>query len=203
MPSTDGKASEKYDDFTYDTASWTLIAHEARPGHELQFDSMVEHGVSLARALFAFNSTNVEGWGLYSEYIMLPYMPLEAQLMSLDYRLLRAARAFLDPELQAGKITPEQALKVLTNDVVLSDAFAREEVERFTLRMPGQANSYFYGYTKLMALRAETQTALGEKFNALHFHDFLLAQGLLPPDLLRKAVLDKFIPREQGTTPSY
>ena len=39
----------------------------ARPGHELQFDSMVEHGVCLARALYAFNSTNVEGWGLYSE----------------------------------------------------------------------------------------------------------------------------------------
>lgn len=196
MPSSDGKSTEKYDDFTFDAASWTLIAHEARPGHELQFDSMVEHGVSLARALFAFNSTNVEGWGLYSESIVLPYMPLEGQLVSLDYRLLRAARAFLDPELQAGKVTPEQALKVLTNDVVASNAFAREEVERFTLRAPGQANSYFYGYTKLIALRAETQKVLGDKFNALRFHDFLLSQGLLPPDLMRKAVMEDFVPHQ-------
>jgi len=51
------------DDYTFDASSWTLIAHEARPGHELQFDSMIEHGVSLARSRYAFNSTNVEGWG--------------------------------------------------------------------------------------------------------------------------------------------
>jgi hypothetical protein len=197
MPGSDGKVAEKYDDFTFDAAAWTLIAHEARPGHELQFDSMVEHGVSLARALFAFNSTNVEGWGLYSESIVLPYMPLEGQLVSIDYRLLRAARAFLDPELQAGKITPEQAMTVLTRDVVASNAFAREEVERYTIQMPGQANSYFYGYTKLIALRAETQSLLGDKFNAMHFHDFLLSQGLLPPDLMRKAVLEEFVPRER------
>ena len=30
---------------------------------------------------------------------------------------------------------------------MLSHAFAQEEVERFTFRSPGQANSYFYGYT--------------------------------------------------------
>ena len=29
-------ASEQYDDFTFDAAAWTLTAHEARPGHELQ-----------------------------------------------------------------------------------------------------------------------------------------------------------------------
>src|SRR5271157_2099990 len=57
-------ASEKYDDFTFDAAAWTLTAHEARPGHELQFDSMLEHGVSLAGVRYAFNSTNDEGWGI-------------------------------------------------------------------------------------------------------------------------------------------
>jgi Bacterial protein of unknown function (DUF885) len=96
----------KYDDFTFAAASWTVTAHEARPGHELQFDAMVEQGVSLARALFAFNSTNVEGWGLYSEWFMLPYMPDDGKLISLQLRLLRSARAFLDPELQEGKVTP-------------------------------------------------------------------------------------------------
>ena len=190
-------ATEKYDDFTYDAAAWTLTAHEARPGHELQFDSMLEHGVSLARVRYAFNSTNVEGWGLYSEYLIKPYMPLEGQLISLDLRLQRAARAFLDPELQAGKITPADAFRVMEQDVVLSHAFAEEEVERFTYRMPGQANSYFYGYTKLIALREDTEKALGPKFNQKKFHDFILAQGLLPPDLMRKAVMEDFVPAQK------
>jgi Bacterial protein of unknown function (DUF885) len=195
-------AAEKYDDFTFDAAAWTLTAHEARPGHELQFDSMLEHGVSLARVRYAFNSTNVEGWGLYSEFLIKPYMPLEGQLVSLDYRLLRAARAFLDPELQAGKISPADAYHVLEQDVVDSHAFAQEEVERYTYRMPGQANSYFYGYTKLTELREDTEKALGPKFNQKQFHDFILAQGLLPPDLMRKATMEEFIPaRRQNGRP--
>jgi len=191
-----GGAELKYDDFTFAAAAWTLTAHEARPGHELQFDSMVEHGVSLARALFAFNSTNVEGWGLYAEWFMLPYMPDDGKLISLQLRLLRAARAFLDPELQEGKITPEQAMQTLENDVVCSKAFATEEVERFTFRMPGQAVSYFDGYTRLLEIRQSAEKALGPKFNVKKFHDFILAQGLLPPDLLRKAVNEDFIPKQ-------
>lgn len=194
IPAAPGQASaEKYDDFTFDAAAWTLTAHEARPGHELQFDSMLEHGVSLARIRYAFNSTNVEGWGLYSEYLIRPYMPLEGQLISLDYRLLRAARAFLDPELQSGKIQPADAFRVLEQDVVQSHAFAQQEVERYTYRAPGQANSYFYGYTKLIALRKDVEAALGPKFNQKKFHDFILAQGLLPPDLMRQAVMEDFV----------
>jgi uncharacterized protein (DUF885 family) len=197
IPSATGGEADKYDDFTFDAVAWTLTAHEARPGHELQFDSMVEHGVSLARALYAFNSTNAEGWGLYSEYIMQPFEPAEGQLLTLQLRLLRAARAFLDPELQSGKVTQEEAYRVLEQDVKLSHAFAKEEVERFTFRAPGQANSYFYGYTKLLALRQETESALGARFDQKKFHDFILAQGLLPPDLMRKAVLEDFIPSQK------
>jgi len=198
IPSATGGAEDKYDDFTFDAVAWTLIAHEARPGHELQFDSMVEHGVSLTRSLYAFNSTNAEGWGLYAEYIMQPYEPAEGQLVTLQLRLLRAARAFLDPELQSGKITPAQAYQVLEKDVMLSHAFAKEEVARFTFRAPGQANSYFYGYTRLLALRKETEAALGSKFDQKKFHDFILGQGLLPPDLMRKAVLGDFVPSQRG-----
>ncbi|MEP7228710.1 MAG: DUF885 domain-containing protein [Ginsengibacter sp.] len=198
VPAAPGEKVDKYDDFTFDAASWTIIAHEARPGHELQFDKMVEEGVSQARALYAFNSTNVEGWGLYSEYITRPYMPLEGQLVSLDYRLLRAARAFLDPELQAGKMTQEQALNLLMKDVVQSHAMAKQEVERYALRAPGQANSYFYGFTKMIALRKDVEKALGEKFNQQHFHDFILSQGILPPALIREAVMNVFVPKEKG-----
>jgi len=197
IPSATGAAADEYDDFTFDAVAWTLTAHEARPGHELQFDSMVEQGVSLARALYAFNSTNAEGWGLYAEYVMQPYEPAEGQLLTLQLRLLRAARAFLDPELQSGAVTPERAYEVLEKDVVLSHAFAKEEVERFTYRAPGQANSYFYGYTRLLSLREEVEAALGAKFQQRKFHDFILSQGLLPPDLMRKAVLEEFVPSQK------
>jgi len=187
----DGKPL-KYDDFTFSAAAWTLTAHEARPGHELQFAAMVERGISQARAIFAFNSTNVEGWGLYAEWITLPFMPDEGKLISLQFRLMRAARAFLDPELQQGKITPQQALDLLQNDVVLSKALATEEVDRYTFRSPGQAVAYFDGYTRLRQIREEMEKTSGGKLNSQKFHDFILSQGLLPPSVLRLAVLKEF-----------
>jgi uncharacterized protein (DUF885 family) len=186
-------AAQQLDDFTYPAMSWTLTAHEGRPGHELQFASIIEGGVSAARAIFAANSANIEGWGLYAESIVKPYMPLDGQLCSLQFQLLRAARAFLDPELQAGKITPQQALQFLKEQIVFSDAFANQEVERYTFRMPGQATSYFYGYQKLLEVRSQAEKALGKKFNLQQFNDFILSQGLLPPTLLRKAVLETFL----------
>src|SRR5262249_9659775 len=106
--------------------------------------------------------------------------------------LLRAARAFLDPELHAGKITPDQARRVLLEDVVESEAMTEQEVERYMFRMPGQATSYFYGYTRLNQLRADVEKALGPRFDPRRFHDFILSQGLLPPALLRKTVLAEF-----------
>ncbi len=184
---------ERSDDFTHDAVTWTLTAHEARPGHEVQFDRMLERGLSLARAVFAFNSVNCEGWALYAEHIVLPYMPPAAQLCSLLMRLHRAARAFLDPELQSGTRTPAEAHAFLQREMVYSAPFARSEVERYTFRGPGQATSYFYGYVKLVALRAEAEAALGADFDARAFHDFILDQGLVPPATLRAAVLDRFV----------
>jgi hypothetical protein len=191
IPTKPGQKTQKYDDFNYDAAAWTLTAHEARPGHELQFSRMVETGVSLARAIFAFNSVNAEGWGLYSEAITLPFMPDEGKLISLQLRLQRAARAILDPELQMGKWTHASAMAFLQKEVGLSPAFAKEEVDRFTFRAPGQATSYFYGYHRLLELRAAAEKQLGDKFDQQKFHDTILAQGLLPPDLMRKAVLSE------------
>ncbi|WP_257388116.1 DUF885 domain-containing protein [Tahibacter caeni] len=195
-PGSDGK-SDGYDDFSHKGATWTLTAHEGRPGHELQFTAMVERGVSLARSVFAFNSVNVEGWALYAEAETKPYEPLEGQLFALQARLQRAARAILDPMLNLGQITRERAHQVLTDEVGLSNGMATQEVDRYTFRAPGQATSYFYGYTRLMELRAQTEIALGGKFDRLKFNDFVIGQGLLPPDLLAKAVADEFIPREK------
>jgi len=39
-------------------------------------------------------------------------------------------------------------------------------------------------------IRQAAEKALGPKFDVLKFHNFILSQGLLPPVLLRKAVLE-------------
>ncbi len=180
-------------DYAYPAMMWTLSAHEARPGHEMQFTTMLRGGVSTARALFAFNSANVEGWALYAEAIAKPYMPLAGQLNSLQYRLLRAARIWLDPMLNLGLTTAEEAKRVLIEEVVEDELGAQTEIDRYTFRSPGQATAYYFGYEKLQALRAVTEMRLRERFSAREFHDFILAQGLLPPEVLRASVMDEFV----------
>src|SRR5690606_11450376 len=147
-PGGEGEESERYDDFNFEAVRWTLSAHEGRPGHDLQFVAMVERGIPLARSLYAFNSVNVEGWALYAEAEMVPYEPLEGQLIALQFRLMRAARAMLDPMLNLGLIDREAAGRILTEEVVLSPPMARQELDRYTVNAPGQATAYFHGYTK-------------------------------------------------------
>lgn len=189
-------------DYAFPAMMWTLSAHEARPGHEMQFTTMLRNGVSTARALFAFNSANVEGWALYAEAISKPYMPLDGQLYSLQARLLRAARIWLDPMLNLGLTTAAEAKRVLMEEVVEDDLNAQTEIDRYTFRSPAQATAYYYGYEKLQALRAVTEMRLKDRFNAREYHDFLLAQGLLPPEVLRNAVMQEFVEPRLAEAPA-
>jgi uncharacterized protein (DUF885 family) len=180
------------DDWSHDAITWSLTVHEARPGHEMQFSKLVENGTSLARAVFASNSANAEGWGLYAESIMHEYLPLEGQLFNLYSRAMRAARMFLDPMVNTGHMSHEGARDFLMEQMALSLPMASSEADRYAFWAPGQATSYFFGYTHLMRLRTEVEIAMGKDFNQREFHDYILEQGLLPPDLLRAAVLAKF-----------
>jgi uncharacterized protein (DUF885 family) len=100
--------------------------------------------------------------------------------------------------LNLGQIKPAEAKRILMEDVMLSEPMSKQEVDRYTFNAPGQATAYFFGYTKLETLRARTQLALGAKFDAQSFHDFIVAQGLLPPELLEQAVMEYYVKPRQG-----
>ncbi|MDX1460759.1 MAG: DUF885 domain-containing protein [Xanthomonadales bacterium] len=194
-PSAEGEEA-RMDDWSHHAVTWALTVHEARPGHEMQFASLVENGTSLARTTYAFNSANVEGWGLYAEAIMMEHLPLDGQLFTLMARLQRAARMFLDPMVNLGHITPEEAQAFMVEQIGLSPGMAKSEADRYAFLLPGQATAYYYGYRNLQRLRTEVEMALGDRFNQRAYHDFILEQGLLPPDLLRAAVLEEFVPSQ-------
>jgi hypothetical protein len=49
-----------------------------------------------------------------------------------------------------------------------------------------------------METRQAAQLALRGKFDRMSFNDFLLSQGLVPPKLLREAVMEEFVPAQQS-----
>ena len=132
---------------------------------------------------------------------MFPYLPLEGQLVALRMRALREARAFLDPELQAGTLTIDQARKILADDLAFGDAVVKQELDRYTFKSPAQATSYFYGALRMRELRADVEKALGSSFDPLSFHDFVIDQGLLLPHLLREALMTGFVASHGRTHP--
>jgi hypothetical protein len=180
--SSDGKLP--FDDFAYEPAAIVLSAHEGRPGHDLQFSSMLDNGVSIIRARFAMNPVNIEGWGLYAESIVYPYLSEESKLVALQSRLWRTARAFLEPELQTGKISEDTVIKTFTKDIGVSEIMARLELRRYTYEDPGQAPSYWYGYQRISEAKKEVMNRLGDKFTEKCFNDYVLSLGLLPVNIL-------------------
>lgn len=166
--------------------AYPLIVHEGRPGHDLQFSRMLElyldNKLNLIETVIASNSANVEGWAHYVEYLMIDYMPKEAQLTALKDQLLRIGRMFLDPQLNNREIKFDDIVHFMKNKIGF-ESMALSEAKRYSFLMPGQATSYRYGAIKIMDLRDQLQKQMGDQFSLCKFHDAILSFGLLPVDL--------------------
>ncbi len=172
-------ATRERNDFSYKEAVVTLAAHEAIPGHGVQYQAMKERGTTLIRSWFAHNSVNVEGWGLYAEDLVYPHLTKEAQFITLQRRLWRVARMFLDPELNLGRIRPARVLELFQNELGFSKSFADSELSRYSYIMPGQATSYYYGFKKLVLMKHILQQK-NLKISDRCFNDAVLDLGILP-----------------------
>ena len=114
----------------------------------------------------------------------------------VDFTMMYVAHEAFARDL--GRMTQAQAKDFLMHEVALSEPFAQSEVDRYAYRLPGQATSYYYGYVKLRALKMLAETELGERFDLKAFNDFVIAQGILPPALMKQAVLQDFIPAQRA-----
>ena len=48
----------------------------------------------------------------------------------------------------------------------------------------------------MQSLRTQTELKLQDAFDQQAFHDYVLQQGLLPPDILKRAVMEEFVPAQ-------
>lgn len=169
-----------FDDFSSKDSAMILTAHEGRPGHDMQFSHMLEKGISIVRGTYAFNSVNIEGWALYAEDLVYPYLTEAEQLFALQTRLWRIARMYLEPQIQLGQIKDEKVVDVFTKELGVSKEMAELELRRYKYFDVGQAPSYYEGYLLVKEMQADAKNRLKEKFNLKCFNDKLLSFGLLP-----------------------
>ena len=172
------------DDFTYEAAVPELLAHEGRPGHEVYFQTLMNGGISVIRSRYGYSIPAVEGWAFYAEDLVYPQLPASAQLVVLQMRAWAYARMFLDPEVHLGKMKTEEAIRILMQEMGLSQPVAENEIRRYVSEDPGQGVGYGYGFLKILEAKEKAKKRLGRKFSERCFNDAVIALGLLPIDWL-------------------
>jgi uncharacterized protein (DUF885 family) len=178
---------------------YTLMCHEAVPGHNMQGDIQVrQKGGPKFRAVTGYVAFG-EGWGLYAERLcaeMNAFPDVAADFMRLNAELFRAARLVTDTGIHALGWTEEEAVKYLHETGRAEPEMARSEVRRY-ITLPGQATGYKIGMLKIMEERAKAEKALGPKFDIKGFHDLLIASGSQPLSILERRV-DAWIAAKKG-----
>lgn len=168
----------------------TLSLHEAAPGHHFQIAIKQELSDIPQFQRFGGYTAFEEGWALYAEYLGIemgmfndPYQ----YFGKLSDEMLRAMRLVVDTGLHAKGWSREQAIEYMKDNSPMAESDIIAEVERY-MAIPGQALSYKVGQLKILALRAEAEQALGDKFDLKAFHDQILTSGSLPMAVMEQKI---------------
>ncbi|MGI2173221.1 DUF885 domain-containing protein [Shewanella ulleungensis] len=167
-----------------------LAYHEGIPGHHMQIAKAQElQGIPKFRKFNGYTAY-VEGWGLYSEYFpkeMGLYADPYSDFGRLSMELWRACRLVVDTGIHTKKWTREQAIAYYVENTPNAESDAIKMVERHIV-MPSQATAYKVGMLKILSLREQAKTQLGDKFDIREFHNVVLRNGPLPLDVLEEQV---------------
>jgi uncharacterized protein (DUF885 family) len=163
-------------------------AHEAYPGHHLQFVTANRHPRKWRR-LFA-HAVFYEGWTLWCEQMMVdlkidqsPWLPVQ----QLHDALWRCHRILVDLRLQTGRYTYEQAVRHMQKHLGFTRARAEAEVNWYTAQ-PAVPMSYWLG--RLENARLRQRLIAGRDWTLQKFNDWLLSFGAIPQAWIEKYGLD-------------
>lgn len=153
-------------------------AHEAYPGHHLQFVFQHRHP-SLTRKL-ANHSIYYEGWTLWCEQMTVDLKVTDnphIRLIQLHDALWRANRIIIDCGLHTGALSLAAARKQLQEAVGFTAGRARAEINWYS-SAPTVPMSYLLGKMELMRLKRRKVDQEG--WTLKRFNDWVLGFGSIP-----------------------
>jgi uncharacterized protein (DUF885 family) len=163
-----------------------LAAHEAVPGHHLQYALVEELGELPEWRKWDIYPAFSEGWGLYAESLASEaglYKDPYSKFGQLTLEIWRAIRLVVDTGLHAKGWTRQQAIDYCRASSARTEHEIETEIDRY-IAHPGGAPCYKIGELKIKEMRAHAEKELGQRFDLRAFHDHLLGSGQLPLDLL-------------------
>ncbi len=172
--------------------------HETYSGHHIQGLYQM-HNPSKLRREFGTPIFS-EGWGLYNEQLLREtgFFPDDRiVLRHLQLRLWRNARVVWDVGIHTGKMTYEDAVSLLADQVGFLRWAAQLEIDGSTQR-PGYRIGYFMGMSEILKMRDELKERRGDRFSLSDFHERLLKVGNMPPALMREGLMASLGPEEES-----
>jgi uncharacterized protein (DUF885 family) len=161
-----------------------LSIHEAMPGHYLQLAHAARFD-SAVRSVFG-SGTFVEGWAVYSEWMMAEYGfgGAEVEMQQLKMVLRLCINAILDHGVHAGTMDHDAALALMTGRGFQEEGEAEGKWKRACLTS-AQLSSYLVGFLEMMDLRKDYEARAGEAFDLKAYNDEVLSHGSPAPRHLR------------------
>lgn len=163
-------------------------AHEAYPGHHLQFVTANRHPRKWRR-LFA-HAVFYEGWTLWCEQMMVDLKIDDSpwlQVQQLHDALWRCHRILVDLRLQTGRYSYAQGVKHMQKHLGFTKSRAEADVNWYT-SSPAVPMSYWLG--RLENARLYHRLVEGRGWSLQQFNDWLISHGTLPQSWLERYMLD-------------
>ncbi|PCI09069.1 MAG: hypothetical protein COB77_00845 [Gammaproteobacteria bacterium] len=175
-----------------------ISAHEAFPGHHLQFViANQNHKKNMTRLLNA-SASMYEGWALYCEQLVFEqglYNQKEHAFILLRDRLWRALRIVIDVKIHTGQFTFDDAVNLLVEKLGFDVSQAQAEVSWYC---NAAATPLCYAIGRELILKTREiivgeQISVADKVKLKAFHDAILSQGSIALPLVIKSVFGESV----------
>ncbi len=188
----------------YDGLSlFTTLAHEGYPGHLYQTVCENSGSPDPVLRLFYFGGY-VEGWATYVEWLSYSYTSLEpdtAALLSANSSVSLGLHARADVGIHYEGWTPQDTARFFAR-YGIRDAEAVHTIYQAILQDPGNYLKYYLGAVEIRELRRQAEEALGQRFSAREFHEFLLSTGPAPFPVLERYLQEWISGNKKSTDPA-
>jgi uncharacterized protein (DUF885 family) len=159
--------------------TYALSLHEGSPGHDYNFQYMIENKIAPCNIFSFSNNGFTEGWGLYAESLG-EYTEIEF-FGKLNFEILRAVRLVIDVGIHYYGWNFNKAFNYMKKHIPMNHETLKYELIRY-ISIPGQALSYKIGERMFLQLQKKF---LKNDTNIKEFHKKILDNGVLPLEILK------------------
>ena len=168
-----------------------LIIHELLPGHHFHIALQKENTRLHPLRQNYLPTSYTEGWAEYAGHLgheLGAYDDLYDRYGRYVAEMFLSMRLVVDTGMNAKGWSLEKARETMREHVYNSDLEIETETLRYSSSIPGQALAYRLGMEKILELREQAESELGDAFDVRDFHDVVLGDGAVPLIVLDQKV---------------